>query len=198
MEYTTRLTTQVKVSADNRMSIAALEGELSLSGDDDSAALPPSGVVALSEPDPEITAMLSWAAKNVGLMWNPPPHPDSWRLDEWFLGGGRAENILCHSWKSMRSLQDRGRHLLLPETNLGVPPPLTTLDSGAALVYTGIPLVKRSVAMQLCPTAATTLRDDLCLPSRACLYLSGLTGSAYRVCGEAAAWHYCRSTRPKP
>ncbi len=67
------------------------------------------------------------------------------------------------------------------------PPPLTTLDSGAALVYTGIPLVKRSVAMQLCPTAATTLRDDLCLLSRACLYLSGLTGSAYRVCGEAAS-----------
>ncbi len=68
MEYTTRITTQVKVSADDRMSIAALEGELSLSGDDDSAALPSSGVVALSEPDPEITAMLSWAAKNVGLM----------------------------------------------------------------------------------------------------------------------------------
>ncbi len=36
---------------DDLMSIAALEGELSLSGDDDSAALPPSGVIALSEPD---------------------------------------------------------------------------------------------------------------------------------------------------
>ncbi len=40
----------------------------SLSGDDDPAALPPSGVVALSEPDPEMTAMLSRAAENVGLV----------------------------------------------------------------------------------------------------------------------------------
>ncbi len=76
--------------SDDRMSIAASEGEPSLSGDDDSAALPPSGVVALSEPDPEMTAMLSRAAKNVGLVWNPPPRPDPSRLDEWFLGGGRA------------------------------------------------------------------------------------------------------------
>ncbi len=53
---------------DDLMSIAALEGELSLSGDDDSAALPPSGVVALSKPEPEMTAMLSRAAENVGLM----------------------------------------------------------------------------------------------------------------------------------
>ncbi len=74
------------------MSVAASEGEPSLSGDDDSAALPPSGVVALSEPDPEMTAMLSRAAENVGLVWNPPPRPDPSRLDEWFLGGGRAEN----------------------------------------------------------------------------------------------------------
>ncbi len=73
---------------DDQMSIAASESELSLSGDDDSAALPPSGVVALSEPYPEMTAMLSRAAENVGLMWNPPPRPDPPRLDEWFLGGG--------------------------------------------------------------------------------------------------------------
>ncbi len=77
-------------SPDDQMSVAASEGEPSLSGDDDSAALPPSGVVALSEPDPEMTAMLSRAAENVGLVWNPPPRPDPSRLDEWFLGGGRA------------------------------------------------------------------------------------------------------------
>ncbi len=75
---------------DDQMSITASEGKLSLSGDGNSAALPPSGVVALSEPDPEMMAMLSRAAENVGLMWNPPPHPDPSRLDEWFLGGGRA------------------------------------------------------------------------------------------------------------
>ncbi len=74
-------------SPDDQMSIVASEGEPSFSGDDDSAALPPSGVVALSEPDPEMTAMLSRAAENVGLVWNPPPCPDPSRLDEWFLGG---------------------------------------------------------------------------------------------------------------
>ncbi len=120
---------------DDQMSIAASEGELSLSGDDDSAALPASGVVALSEPDPEMTAMLSRAAENVGLVWN----------------------------------QKKKK------------------DGGAALGYTGIPSVERSVAMQLCPTAASTLRGEPCLPSRACKYSSGLTGSPYRACGEAAS-----------
>ncbi len=110
-------------SPDDQMSVAASEGEPSLSGDDDSAALPPSGVVALSEPDPEMTAMLSRAAENVGLVWNPPPRPDPSRLDEWFLGGGRAP-LRCHSFrKCMRSLQGHGRHLLLPEINLVAPPP---------------------------------------------------------------------------
>ncbi len=41
--------------------------------------------------------------------------------------------------------------------------------------------------MQLCPTVASTLRGEPCLPSRACKYSSGLTGSAYRACGEAAS-----------
>ncbi len=49
---------------DDQMSITASKGELCLSGHDDSAALPLSGVVALSEPDPEMTAMLSWATEN--------------------------------------------------------------------------------------------------------------------------------------
>ncbi len=43
------------------------------------------------------------------------------------------------------------------------------------------------MAMQLFPTAVTTLRGDPCLPLRACLFSSGLTGSAYRACGEAAS-----------
>ncbi len=41
--------------------------------------------------------------------------------------------------------------------------------------------------MQMCPTSATTLWGDPRLPSLACLYSSGLTGSAYRACGEAAS-----------
>ncbi len=47
---------------DDRMSIAASEGETELSGEEDSAALPPSGSRAMPESDPEMTAMLAWAA----------------------------------------------------------------------------------------------------------------------------------------
>ncbi len=163
-------------SPDDQMSVAASEGELSLSGDDDPAALPPSGVVALSEPDPEMTAMLSRAAENVGLVWKKksPPRPDPLRLDEWFLGGGHAgsqrpplvpffpevHEDLTRLWKAPFTARNKSCSSS----------PLTTLDGGAALGYAGIPLVERSVAMQLCPTAATTLRGEPCLPSRACRY----------------------------
>ncbi len=41
---------------DDRMSITASEDELFLSGNDDSAVMLPSGVVALSEPDLEMAA----------------------------------------------------------------------------------------------------------------------------------------------
>ncbi|XP_051759449.1 uncharacterized protein LOC127517607 [Ctenopharyngodon idella] len=76
--------------ADDRMSIVAPEGEQESSGDEDSAVLPPSGTVALSKPDPELTAMLSRAAEKVGLVWNPPPCPEPSRLDDWYLGEARA------------------------------------------------------------------------------------------------------------
>ncbi len=192
-ELRNRLCNVKHAPPDDRMSIAASEGELSLSGDDDSAALPPSGVVALSESDPEMTAMLSWAAENVGLVWNPPPRPDSSRLDEWSLGGGRAEKLRAppsgailprSAWWAYKIVEGTFH---CPKQILWLLPLLTTLNGGAALGHTGIPSVERSVGMQLCPTAATTLWGDLCLPSRACLYLSGLTGSAYRSCGETAS-----------
>ncbi len=56
------------------------------SGEDDSAALPPSGRVALPESDPELTAMLSRAVESIGLHYRPPPSPERSRLDDWFLG----------------------------------------------------------------------------------------------------------------
>ncbi len=135
--------------------------------------------------------MLSRAAENVGLVWNPPPRPDPSRLDEWFLGGGHAgsqcsppvpffpevHEELTRSWKAPFTARNKSCSSS----------PLTTLDGGAALGYAGIPSVERSVAMQLCPTAATTLQGDPCLPSQACKCLSVLTGSAYRACGEAAS-----------
>ncbi len=56
--------------ADDRMSIAASEGELG-SGDDDSAALPLSGRVSLPKSDPELTAMLSRAAEGMPISLAP-------------------------------------------------------------------------------------------------------------------------------
>ncbi len=140
----------------------------------------PSGVVAFFEPDPEMMAMLSRATEN---FW---PNPS--RLDEWFLGESRAgsqcpppvifflevHEELTRPWKSPFTARNK---------YCGSSPP-TTLDGEAALGYTGIPSVERSVDRQLCPTTATTLRGEPCLPSWACKYSSGLTGSAYRACGE--------------
>ncbi len=71
---------------DDRMSIDALEGESDFSEDDASAQLPPSGMVALPDTDPEMMTMLSRAAIRVGLVWNPRPYPEPSRLDDWFLG----------------------------------------------------------------------------------------------------------------
>ncbi len=71
--------------ADDGISIAASGDELG-SGEDDSAALPTSGRVALPESDPELTAMLSRAAESIGLPYRPPPSPEHSRLDDWFLG----------------------------------------------------------------------------------------------------------------
>ncbi len=139
---------------DDLMSIAASEGESSLSGDDDSAALPPSGVVVLSEPDPEMTAMLSRAAENVGLVWNPPPRPDPSRLDEWFLGGGRGggragfqrpPSGAIHSgsaWGVYKSLKHRSRLRRSNTSCAGGNPLLLPLrrQSLSLLVTVGAPL----------------------------------------------------------
>ncbi len=67
---------------EDQMLIAASEIERMSSGDEYSAALPPSGVAALPESDPEMAAMLSRAATSVGLEWNPQSCPEPSRLDD--------------------------------------------------------------------------------------------------------------------
>ncbi len=52
---------------DDRMSIAALEGESEFSGEEDSAALPHSRMLAMPESDLEMTAVLFRAAERQGL-----------------------------------------------------------------------------------------------------------------------------------
>ncbi len=175
--------------ADDRMSITASGDELG-SGEDDSAALPPSGRVALPESDPELTAMLSRAAESVGLHWRPPPSPERSRLDDWFLGAQadrrqpppvpffpEVHEEVTKSWKAPFSARNR------PSASSV----LTTLDGGAAQGYVEIPPVERAIAMQLCPQGAAAWRGNPRLPSRACKFSSALTAKAYSAAGQAAS-----------
>ncbi len=175
--------------ADDRMSITASGDELG-SGDDDSAALPPSGRVALPESDPELTAMLSRAAESVGLHWRPPPSPKRSRLDDWFLGAQaerrqpppvpffpEVHEEVTRSWRAPFSARNR------PSASSV----LTTLDGGAAQGYVEIPPVERAIAMQLCPQGAAAWRGNPRLPSRACKFSSALTAKAYSAAGQAAS-----------
>ncbi len=72
------------------------------------------------------TAMLSRAAERVRLEWRKPPCPEPSRLDDWFLWLACAGSQCSAPGASLPEVHDeligRGRHLLLPETNLLTPP----------------------------------------------------------------------------
>ncbi len=100
-----------------------------------------------------MTAMLSRASERVGLEWRKPPCPKPSRLDDWFPGVACADSQRPSPDDSLPEVHEeftgRGRHLLLPETNLLTPPPSPL--GGAARGYTGVPPGERSVAMQVYP-----------------------------------------------
>ncbi len=175
--------------ADDGLSITTSGDELG-SGEDDLAALPPSGRVALPESDPELTAMLSRAAESIGLHYRHPPSPERSRLDDWFLGAQaerrqpppvpffpEVHEEVTRSWKAPFSARNR------PSASSV----LTTLDGGAAQGYVGVPPVERAIAMQLCPQGAAAWRGNPRLPSRACKFSSALTAKAYGAAGQAAS-----------
>ncbi len=175
--------------ADDGISITASGDELG-SGEDDSAALPPSGRVALPESDPELTAMLSRAAESIGLHYRRPPSPERSRLDDWFLGTQaerrqpppvpffpEVHEEVTRSWKAPFSARNR------PSASSV----LTTLDGGAAQGYVEVPSVERAISMQLCPQGAAAWRGNPRLPSRACKFSSALTAKAYGAAGQAAS-----------
>ncbi len=148
-----------RAPADDRMSITASGDELG-SGDDDSAALPPSGRVVLPESDPELTAMLSRAAESVGLQWRPPPSPERSRLDDWFLGAqaDRRQPPPVPFFPEVHEVAKR--HLFLPGTGLVPPPSSPPSTVGRPKGMWRSPQVERAIAMQLCPQGATTWRGD--------------------------------------
>lgn len=173
------------------MSIATSQGGLESMEDEDSAALPPSGVPMLPESDPELTTMLSRAAESIGLEWNPPPCPERLRLDDWFLGAACGDHQhpppvpffpevhqeVTSSWKAPLTARNRS----------GAISAFTALDGGAAKGYAGIPPVERSVAMQLCPQSTSTWHGAPKLPSKACKFSSTLVAKVYRAAGQAAS-----------
>lgn len=177
--------------AEDQISIAVSEGGLESSGDENPAALPPSGKVALVEPDPEMTAMLSRSFESVGLEWRPPPCPKPSRLDDWYLGADHADyqcpapvpffpevhKEVTKSWKAPFS----SRNLA------GTSYPLTTLDGEVAKGYVEIPLLGHAVAMQLCQQSAVTWQGNPHLPTRACKFSSILAAMAYRAAGQATS-----------
>ncbi len=107
----------------DRMSIAASGDGFTSSEDEGAVGLSPSGVVATAAPDPELTAMLAWAAVSIGLEVNRPPSPEPSRLDDWFLPR------CLSSRRCMRSWRVRGWPLSRPEA--ARPPPPSSLPSMA-------------------------------------------------------------------
>ncbi len=92
--------------------------------------------------------------------------------------------LMCHSSrKCMRSSQDHGRHLSLAETNIVAPPPSPPSMVGPLWCMWQSP---RWSSLWPCNCVQQPL--SLCWESlMACKYSSGLIGSAYRACGEAAS-----------
>ncbi|KAL0198781.1 hypothetical protein M9458_007321, partial [Cirrhinus mrigala] len=176
---------------DDRMMIAASEGEPDLSGEDDLSTLAPTRRSAMPDMDPEMMAKLARAAESVGLEWKPPSRPKPSLLDDWYLGVARTgsegptpvpffpdvHDELTGTWMAPFTARNRSSGTSS----------LTTLDRGTAWGYTAVPPVERAVAMQLCPSAASAWRGNPLLPSRACRHSSALIGSAYAACGEAGS-----------
>ncbi len=88
------------------MLIAASVDGLTSSEDEGAVGLPPSGVVATTVPDPELTAMLARAAVSIGLEVNrsPSPEPRGWMIG--FSEQGTAHNrILLRCLFSRRCMR---------------------------------------------------------------------------------------------
>ncbi len=157
-----------------------------------------------------MTAMLSRASERVGLEWRKPPCPEPLRLDDWFPGVACADSQRPAPDASLPEVHEeftgRGRHLLLPETNLLTPPPSPLC--GAARGYTGVPPVgggsPQGSGQLLCKCILIPSppgRGKPCLLFRACRYTSGLIRRGlcglWRCCLHLTLRRYCRFFRLK-
>ncbi|KAI2661975.1 hypothetical protein H4Q32_007693 [Labeo rohita] len=170
---------------------AASEGERKPSEVDVTAEFAAPAAGSQSMADAEMAATLQRAAREIGVVWAPPPGPEPSRLDDWFLGKGRdprprsspvpffpeVHEELTRSWKAPLSARSRYANS----------PSLTTLDGGPARGYTEVPQVERAIAMHLCLQNAASWRGQPKLPSRACKFSSTLVAKAYSASGQAAS-----------
>ncbi|KAL0149007.1 hypothetical protein M9458_055622 [Cirrhinus mrigala] len=175
--------------AEEKAGSVASEGEPSEA--DVTAKLTAPAGESQSVADAEMAAALKRAAKEIGVVWVPPPSPEPSRLDDWFLGSGRdsrprsspvpffpeVHEELTKSWKA--PLSARSRHVISPS--------LTTLDGGPARGYTEVPQVERAIVMHLCPQNAASWRGRPRLLSRGCKFSSTLVAKAYVASGQAAS-----------
>ncbi len=169
----------------DRMSITASGDGFTSSEDEGAVGMPPSGVVATAAPDPELTAMLAWAAMSIGLEVNRPPSPEPSWLDNWFLGAGRGSQPRSAPVPFFPEVHEElTKSWMAPFTarsHSSVSSVLTTLDGGAARGYAGIPQVERA------DTNAATWRNRPSLPSKACKLTAALAAKAYNAVGQAAS-----------
>ncbi len=159
----------------DRMSIAASGDGLTSSEDEGAVGLPPSGVVATAEPDPDRTAQSLAAGRLVSRsgarLW--ASQPCSTPLP--FFPEVHEE--LTKSWMAPFTARS-------PSSASSI---LTTLDGGVARGYADIPQVERAIAVHLCPRNAATWRNRPRLPSKACKLTAALAAKAYSAAGQAAS-----------
>lgn len=152
------------------MSIATSQDGFESLGDEDSAALPPSGMPALPDADPELMAMFSWAAESIRHEWNPPPCPKCLRLDDRFPRAARAD---CqHPLRLHWEVTSLWRAPLPAQNCSGVTSILTALDGGVAKGYAGTPPMEHSEEIH----PGILGRSEAVLAARRCLHTT--TGSA--------------------
>ncbi len=152
------------------------------------------------------TPWVSRPPPNRTQSWRPcfpgPPRDRGWRRAHLLVPSPRGEMIgssaravardhalpwFLSSRKCTRSWWSCGRPLFTARSGSSASSILATLDGGAARGYVDIPQVESAVAVHLCLQNATTWRNCLRLPSKACKLTAALAAKAYSAAGQAAS-----------
>ncbi len=124
------------------------------------------------------------------------------QLDDWFLKAGRSSQPrsapvpffpvvheeLTKSWTTPFTARSHSSPSSI----------LTTLNSWAARGYVDVPHVERAVVVHLCPQNATTWRNRLCLPSKACKMTSLTSLQSLQCCGPGRLCPACKGYHAGP